>query len=160
MRFRAVVALGVVAGAVVLTSPVALAAKGHAFTATYTGKGTGQVSGTSASGSATATGHGSMIGKSTLSGSASGTFTSQTCVTFSGTATLKGKTGSIMLAAHGANACAEATDANTVSFSGNATVTGGTSTFAGAHGTLSFKGTYDRQNGAVTISFKGEINYT
>jgi hypothetical protein len=157
--FRAVVAVAAVATVASIAAPDALPAKSHPFTAAYTGKGAGEVSGNSASGSATAAGRGSLIGRGTLSGSGSGVFTSQTCVVFSGTAVLKGTAGSITLSARGAQACADGTDANVVSFSGSAKVTGGTSTLAGAHGTLSFSGTYTRQSGAVTISFKGRITY-
>jgi hypothetical protein len=149
----------VIATAAAIVAPVALPAKKHAFTASYTGHGSAEVSGASASGTATASGRGSIIGRGTLTGSARGVFTSQTCVVFSGTAVLKGRAGSITLAARGARACAGSSDANNVSFSGSAQVTGGTSTFAGAHGTLSFTGTYLRQNGALTISFRGRISF-
>jgi hypothetical protein len=158
-RFQALAAFAAVAAAAAIASPVALPAKAHAFTATYTGSGTGEVSGTSASGHATAAGRGSIIGAGTLSGSGRGVFTSQTCVTFNGTAVLKGKPGSIRLAARGARACTGGPDAKNVSFSGSAKVTGGTSTFEGAHGTLSFAGSYVNQSGALTISFKGRISY-
>jgi len=151
--------IAVVATAAAIVAPVALPAKKHAFTASYAGHGSGEVSGTTASGIATATGRGRIIGAGTLTGSASGVFTSQTCVVFSGTAILKGSSGSITVAAHGAQACAGSTDANNVSFSGRGKVTGGTSTFAGARGTLSFTGTYLRQTGAVTISFRGQITF-
>jgi hypothetical protein len=127
------------------------------FVAVYTGHGTGQVSGTSASGQATAVGSASFIGKGTLAGSAIGTFTSQTCVVFSGSATLSGSSGTLRLAAHNANACASG-DASSVSFSGSAAIKGGTGTLAGAHGTLSFTGTYTAQTGGVTITFRGRIS--
>lgn len=93
-----------------------------------------------------------------MSGSAHGTFTSQTCVSFSGRAVLRGKTGSLRLAARRAHACA-ASGGNTVSFSGTATVTGGTATFAGARGRLSFRGSFDRATGTVKISLSGVIRY-
>jgi hypothetical protein len=159
MSFRAIMAFGAVTTVALFVTPVALPAKSHAFTASYTGSGTGQASGTSASGSATATGRGKIIGPSTLRGSASGVFTSQTCVAFNGKAVLKGKPGSIKLAVRDAHACA-GTDPNKVSFSGTAKVTGGTATFAGARGTLTFSGTYSRQSNKVTISFRGRITYS
>jgi hypothetical protein len=155
----ALVALGAVVPIASLVIPVALAATSRGVRATYGGTGTGVVSGTSGSGSATLAGRGNLIGPGTLRGSAAGVFTSQTCVTFSGTAKLKGSAGSVTLSAHGALACATATDANTVRFTGRATVVGGTSTFAGARGTLPITGTYARQSGEVTISFSGQIGY-
>lgn len=138
--------------------PAALSARQHAFSATYTGYGHGQVRGTSASGSATLRGRGKLIGPSVLIGSASGVFVNGGCVVFSGHGVLESKAASIALTARGARACIGA-DVNTVSFGGSAKVVGGTGTFKGAHGTLSFRGTYVRQSGAVTISFKGPISY-
>jgi hypothetical protein len=150
---------GVAAATAGIAGPNALAAKSHRFAGTYTGQGHGQVSGTTASGSGTARGRGSGIGASTLNGSARGVFTSRTCVVFDGTGVLKGANGSIRLAAHGARACAGGSNADVVSFSGSARVTGGTSTFAHAHGTLSFTGTYTRRSGGLTISFRGSLTY-
>jgi hypothetical protein len=117
------------------------------------------VSTTGAWGSATLTGRGSIIGAGTLTGSARGVFTSHTCVVFNGTAVLKGRPGSIRLATRRAHACASSASANDVSFSGGAQITGGSATFAGAHGRLSFTGTYLRQSGAVTISFRGRMSF-
>jgi hypothetical protein len=130
----------------------------HRFGAAYAGHGNGQTSGTTASGSATMRGGGSLIGRGTLRGSGRGTFTSQTCVTFSGRAVLSGKKGTLRLVARRAHACAAGTG-NNVSFSGTATVTGGTATFAGARGRLSFTGSFDRTNGSVKIMLSGLIRY-
>jgi len=154
-----VAGLAAIATVATIVAPGALAARNHAFSASYTGHGRGEVSGTSASGSATATGRGSIIGRGTLTGSARGVFNSQRCVLFRGRAVLKGTRGSIRLVARRAQACAGSIDANEVSFSGSAQITGGTSTFADARGTLSFMGTYRRQSGAVTISFRGRISF-
>jgi hypothetical protein len=115
------------------------------------------MSGRTASGSATATGRGTLIGPSTLRGAANGVATSQTCVAFSGRAILKGRVGSIKLAARGARACDSS--GTVVAFSGSATVTGGTARFAGARGTLSFSGKYVRRTGSVTIAFRGRLRY-
>jgi len=128
----------------------------HRFSATYNGHGHGETSGTSASGSAALRGRGRPIGRGTMSGSAQGTFTSKTCVTFSGKAVLRGTMGSIRLRARRAHACATG---NSVSFSGTATVTGGTDTFGGAQGRLSFRGTFDRTTGSVKVSLSGVIRY-
>jgi hypothetical protein len=153
-------ALAAFLGATAVASASARGSEGrdHRFSATYAGHGQGSTSGTSASGSATLRGRGRLIGRGTMSGSAQGTFTSQTCVTFSGKATLRGKTGSLRLRTRNAQACAPGTG-NSVSFSGTATVTGGTAAFAGARGRLSFKGTFDRTAGSVKISLSGVIRY-
>jgi hypothetical protein len=132
--------------------------RNHRFSATYAGHGQGAAGATTASGSATLRGRGRLIGRGTMTGSANGTFTGQTCVTFSGKATLRGKTGSLRLRTRNAQACAPGAG-NSVSFSGKATVTGGTSAFAGAHGRLSFRGTFDRASGSVTVSLSGVIRY-
>jgi hypothetical protein len=149
--------LAVIATAGILAAPVASAATSRAFTASYSGHGSGQVNGTRASGSATLTGRGRFIGPGTLSGSGHGVFVSRTCIVFSGRAVLKGRRGSIRLAARHARACS--TSGNKIAFSGTARVTGGSATFAGARGALSFGGTYLRRSGAVTISFRGRISY-
>lgn len=160
---RALATLCVVAAVAGVTKPVYAASPGtagtdHRFTARYAGHGHGQTSGTSASGSATMRGRGVPIGRGTLRGSGHGTFTSQTCVTFSGRAVLSGKRGTLRLVTRHAHAC-DASGGSNVSFSGTATVTGGTATFAGARGRLSFRGSFDKANGAVKISLSGLIRY-
>jgi hypothetical protein len=137
----------------------ASAESSHRFSATYTGHGAGQIDGARASGTATATGHGNLMGATSLNGSAHGSFTSPTCVTFSGKATLASPRGSIILTARDARACVGDPGAPTASFSGHAKVTRGTATFAGARGTLAFKGTYSQADDSVTISFTGRITY-
>ena len=137
-------ALCVLAAAAVSAAPGA-GAEGHRFTAVYRGHGSGQLDGTSASGSATASGRSNLVGPGTLSGAARGTVT------------LRGEAASITLTARGAKACAAGSDGSTVSFSGTAKVTGGTAGLTGARGTLSFKGMYVRQTGVVTISFTGRV---
>jgi hypothetical protein len=134
------------------------AGRDHRFSATYSGRGQGETSGTSASGSAALRGRGRLIGRGTMSGFGHGTFTSQTCLTFSGKAVLRGKTGSLRLRARHAHACATG-GGDGVSFSGTATVTGGTATFASARGRLSFRGSFDRTTGGVKISLSGVIRY-
>lgn len=127
------------------------------FAGTYAGTGTGEVNGTTASGKATLTGKGSLIGPGTLTGSARGTFTTPTCAVFTGKATIKGQPGSIRISARRTQVCAGSAD--DVSFSGRAAVVGGTSAYVGAHGTLSFKGTYSSATGTVTIALRGRITY-
>jgi hypothetical protein len=103
-------------------------------------------------------GQANLLGKGTLRGSGHGTFTSQTCLTFSGRATLSGPEGSLRLVAHRARGCA--TDGgNNVAFSGTATVTSGTARMAGARGRLSFRGSFNRATGAVRITLAGRIRF-
>lgn len=151
--------LGLLAFVTLGATPVALSAKSHRFTASYSGRGHGAVSGTIASGSASLSGHGRPIGRGTLKGSARGVFISRTCVRFSGTAVLKGTAGSFRLSTRRGRACVSGGNPNHVSFSGTAKVSRGTRRFRGAHGTVSFHGTYARLSGAVTISLTGKLTY-
>ena len=148
--------LSAVTTASALAGPTSVAASSHPFKATYVGQASGQANGSEASGSATATGRGKLIGASTLRASGQGLVSGQ-CVDFTGTTLLRGRPGAIRLALRGGHACAGS--ASRASFSGRAKVNRGTATFAGARGTLSFTGTYDIQTRAVTISFKGRITY-
>jgi hypothetical protein len=131
----------------------------HAFSARYAGTGSGHVSNGKASGSATIRGTGRPIGVGTLTGSATGTFTTQTCVVFGGRAKLTGPHGSLRLVVHRGVACASGPGAKLVAFSGTARVVGSTGVFGRASGTLSFHGTYARGTRAVTVSFRGRIKY-
>src|SRR5690242_15747194 len=83
--------------AALLVAGSARAARMHAFSARYAGTGSGHVSNGKASGSATIHGTGRPIGAGTLTGSATGTFTTATCVVFSGRARLAGRHGSLRL---------------------------------------------------------------
>jgi hypothetical protein len=152
----AAAALACIAAAAAFAGPASQSAKTHRFTATYVGHASGEASGGSAAGTATATGGGRLIGASTFSGSASGSYSGQ-CFALSGTALLRGRPGSIRLAVSDVHACAA--DADAVSFSGSARVKRGTSTFAGARGTVYFKGNYAAASRALTISFSGRITY-
>jgi len=107
------------AAAAVSFAPAALAARVHSFKAAYTGHGAGAV--TTASGHASASGSGNVIGRSTLSGAATGIVQSPTCVAFNGKARLKGSGGSIVLRARGAQACISGQAGANVKFSGKAT---------------------------------------
>jgi hypothetical protein len=137
----------------------ALAATNHPFAGSYIGRGEGVVAGTIAAGSASGTGHASAIGAGSFHGSAHGTVTSETCATFAGRALLKGTSGTLTVSASGGRACVDAAAESNAAFSGHATVTGGTGTAAGAHGTVTFKGSYNGKTGTVTLSFKGTISY-
>lgn len=134
-------------------------AQTQAFTASYSGTGSGYANGKKAAGVGTMSGRGRPIGRSTLKGSGLGVFTSSTCVTFSGKANINGARGSLRLAMSGGQACASDSAADSVSFHGRAHVVGGTKKFAGAGGTLRFTGTYTRSTRAVSISFRGRISY-
>src|SRR5580765_3376849 len=153
------VCIAALAGAVATLAPLAHAASGHVLKATYSGHATGQAAGTHVAGRASATGRGTVIGRSKLSGSGAGTLTSTGCMSFNGKAVLKGAAGSIKVAASAAQACLPTGSATSVGFAGRVRVTGGTARFAGARGTLRFHGVYNTQTDALTISFKGTVTY-
>jgi hypothetical protein len=146
--------LGAAAAAGLLLGSASGAAQTQVFTASYSGSGSGYVSGKKVAGGATLSGRGRLIGRSTLSGSAVGDLTSPSCATFGGRATLRGTRGSLRLAVQSAHAC---NAGDRVSFSGRARVVSGSKAFVGARGALSFSGTYVRSTGAVSISFRGRI---
>jgi hypothetical protein len=150
---------GAAAAAALFFVGAAGAGQTQAFTASYSGVGSGYASGKKATGVGTMSGRGRLIGRSTLSGSGLGTFTSPTCVTFDGKATIRGVRGTLRLAMRGGHACASDGAADSVSFSGRAQVVGGTKAFTGARGALRFSGSYTRSTGAVSISFRGRVTY-
>ncbi len=157
---RRVVTIALVVAAVALSATsVADAARVHAFRAKYTGTGSGQATARGASGHASGSGTGNVIGPSRFSGAATAVVQSQSCVVFNGKLTMKGRGGRIVLSAHGGHACTSGPTGANVAFSGTATVTDGTGRFAGARGTLSFTGSYVKETGSVTISFKGRVSY-
>ena len=155
MRARSLILFALATAAIITVSP-SFAASNHRFKATYRGQATGEANGSAASGSATATGRGKLIGTSRLRASGQGLLSGE-CVDFTGTVLLKGRPGAIRLALRGGHACAGTADG--ASFSGRAKVTRGSAKFADARGTLSFKGTYDIRAHVVTISFSGRLTY-
>ena len=92
MRLRGLI-LFVIATTAAFAVPPSLAATSHRFKATYTGQAAGQANGSEASGTATATGRGKLIGASTLHASGHGVVSGE-CIDFTGTALLKGRAGS------------------------------------------------------------------
>jgi hypothetical protein len=88
LRMRMRVGLSALAAVIVAAwiAPIAVPARSHVLRATYSGSGAGQLSGAHASGSATATGRGNVLGSSTLSGAAAGVLKSSTCLSLDGNA--------------------------------------------------------------------------
>jgi hypothetical protein len=144
--------------AVAATRPAIAEPTSTPFSSSYSGTGSGHLSGTTVSGSATLAGHGTPIGTGTLTGSATGSFISSTCVTFDAHGTLSGPSGALKLSVTGAQACATGATAEEVAFSGHAKIVGGSATFASARGTLRFSGSYNRVTNRVTVSFRGPID--
>jgi hypothetical protein len=152
--------LAALAGGLVLAASAApLAAARHGrLNATYTGQASGSVSGTSASGSASTSGRGSLVGKSTFSGSATGDASTPPCIHFTGRGSIKSAGGTIRLASlPGATACVAAASGDSGTFTGKARISGGTGKFAHARGTLAFSGSFEGH--AVRITLTGSVRY-
>ena len=151
-RVRLPTALCVLAAAAVSAAPVA-GAEGHRFTAVYRGHGRAARRGRVRPGTATASGRSNLLGPGTLSGSARGTVTSETCVVFElDERRFAARRPRSTLTARDAKACAAGSDVSTVSFSGTAKVTGAGLLAYGRPWHPVLQGTYVRQTGVVTIS--------
>ena len=147
-----VIALALVAGSAVAGT----AKKTLPFKANYTGAAVTKVTNNIAAISATGTGTGTFVGKSSISGLGSGDTSQQPCVPFTGTGLLKG-TGTTKLTfkvAPGSVSCGD--DAGEIfQINAHATVIKGTGTPAKTKGTLKMTGTYDHTSGAFSLKLFG-----
>ena len=129
-----------------------------AFTASYTGKATVKVSGSKADISADATGTGTLVGKSKLSGKGVGNNV-EPCPLFGGPGTITAANGAKLnftITTSGGSACTDE-EGQTFSLLGRATIKGGTGKYAKAKGTFKFTGSYDRGNGLFTVKLRGTL---
>jgi len=132
-----------------------------AFTASYSGTITEKVNGQAVTATPRGKGSGTLIGKSTLTGTVSATTANPPCSPLNGPGTLVGKAGKVRLKLlPTSRGCAAGEDdRDNISFSGTAKVTGGTAKFAAAKGTLRFSGHYDRSKGTFNVKLKGTLKY-
>ncbi|HVN62392.1 MAG TPA: hypothetical protein VMT59_14105 [Gaiellaceae bacterium] len=146
-------ALALVAG----TAVAGTAVKKLPFTANYSGNATTKITNSVAAISATGTGTGTYVGKSTISGLGSGDTSQQPCVPFTGTGVLKG-TGTTLTfkVAPGSSSCGDESGEN-FAISGHALVLKGTGKLAKAKGTLKMTGTYTHSTGAFTLKLFGTL---
>lgn len=129
-----------------------------AFTASYTGKATVKVAGSKADISADATGTGTLVGKSKLSGKGVGSAV-EPCPLFGGLGTITAADGgklNFSISASGGSACTDE-EAQSFSLVGRATVSGGSGKYAKAKGSFKFTGSYDRGNGLFSVKFRGTL---
>ena len=132
--------------------------KATAFTASYTGKATVKVSGSKADIAADATGTGTLVGKSKLSGKGAGSNV-EPCPLFGGPGTITAADGAkldFVITASGGSACTDE-EGKTFSLLGRATISGGTGKYAKAKGSFKFTGTYDRGSGLFAVKFTGTL---
>jgi hypothetical protein len=145
--------------ALVAASALAGGAKAIAFKASFAGTATSKLTGERVDIAARATGTGTLIGKSKLSGAGVGTKSGDvTCVPFSGPGTIVTSTRLTLkfVVQPSSSGCA-GEDQNQVTVSGAAKFMGGTGKFKLARGTFTFTGYYDRGTGAFSVKFTGSL---
>jgi hypothetical protein len=111
--------------------------------------------------SVTATGTGTTLGLTQLTGTGSSAPASQ-CDSISGTGTISDGTNTLKANFDPASqGCAKASAApTTVAISGNAVITGGTGKYAGATGTLKFTGSFPVNSTAAGTNESGALTFT
>lgn len=162
-RFRIITAVTAAVATAAVVASTALAAgtvssATTAFTASYTGKATVKVAGSRADISADASGTGTVVGKSKLSGKGVGTNV-EPCPLFGGPGTITVAGGAKLnftITASGGSACTDE-EGRLFSLLGRATIKGGTGKYAKAKGTFKFTGSYDRGNGLFSVKLRGSI---
>jgi hypothetical protein len=173
MNFRIPTALLAVALAVALAGPATTSAAGKAgqvkFSGSYSGTVSMLIKGSSIKVlSVAGKGTASVIGKSKLSGTASGTSAgSSSCVPFKGTGKIKGANGTLKLSTtiKKAKGCSSGQSGPvTITVSGTATVTGAAGKAKGAtgsslkfNGTLHLKDTSGSQSGKFKATISGKL---
>eukprot|EP01037_Dinobryon_pediforme_P005853 gene5853-5921_t len=148
----------------VKTAPASSTAKSYTLNATYTGKISSLWSDSDVQSTVTATGTGTTLGLTQLTGSGSAAPSSQDA-TISGAGTISDGTNTLK-ATFDPSASAHAKDGaapTTVAITGNIIVNGGTGKYAGATGTLKFTGSFPvasttagtKDSGALTLIVTG-----
>ena len=134
------------------------------FQASYTGTASLLISSSSVEVlSVKGRGSATLLGTSTVSGTANGAGANGLCVPFSGKGTIKSSVGTLKLSAISTKSqgCSSGQSGPvTVTVTGSAKVTGGTGKASGAKGTLTFKGKLllNDTTGAQTGTFKGKLS--
>ena len=159
---RRVVRMVIAALAVVAFSVgTAFAAQSAAFKASYSGTATEKVNGQTVTAVAKGKGTGTLVGKSSISGTVVANTANPPCGPFSGPGVIVGKAGKLKVTVlPTSRGCAAGQDdQNSISLSGTAKVKGGTGKFLKARGSLHFSGHYDRSTGAFTVKLTGALKY-
>ena len=152
----------------VVKPPVTTTSKSFTLNATYTGKIAMLWTDSSVSAtSVTATGSGTTLGLTQLTGKGSSSPSSQ-CDSINGVGTISDGTNTLTANFDpSAQGCAKAGAApTTVSITGNAVISGGTGKYVGATGTLKFTGSFPvnstaagaSESGALTLTISGNFN--
>jgi hypothetical protein len=134
------------------------------FKATYKGKVTEVVNGSTVNATPNGKGTATLIGKGSITGKVVGNTSNPPCTPLTGTGVLKGTKGTLKLSLASkpapSRACAAGQDdQNNISYSGSAKVTGGTGVLKKASGTLHYSGHYDRGTGAFNFTLTGTLKH-
>jgi hypothetical protein len=128
-----------------------------AFSATYAGTATVQVTDQVADISASGKGTGTLIGSSSITGKGTGDASQQPCAPFTGPGTMVGSGGKLAFTVvSGSQGCGDE-QGQVFSISGKANVTSATGKLKKAKGQLKFTGVYDRGQGTFSVKFKGTL---
>ena len=127
------------------------------FAATYAGTATVAVNDQIADISASGSGTGTLIGRSSISGKGTGDASAQPCVPFTGPGTMTGAGTKLVFSVVSVSQGCGDEQGQVFSLSGKAKVTSATGKLAKAKGTLKFTGVYDRGQGTFSVKFKGTL---
>lgn len=130
------------------------------FKGTYSGKATEKVSGQTVIANAKGSGSGTVLGKSTIRGTVTGTTANPPCSPFGGPGTIAGAKGTLNVKVINARGCAASEDQrNQISLAGTVKVKSGTRKFRKAKGSFHFSGNYNRSSGAFKVKLTGRLTY-
>jgi hypothetical protein len=144
---------------VAATSASALASKAKviAFTGSYAGTATVQVTGTAAAISANGTGKGTLIGAGKITGTGTSDTSQQPCLPLAGTGTITGAAGKITYkVVPGSNGCGDE-GGHTFTVTSHLTVLSATGKLAKAKGTLKLTGVYNHDDGSFSVKVSGKL---
>jgi hypothetical protein len=132
-----------------------------AFSASYSGIATEKVSGQTITALTKGKGTGTLVGKSTISGTVVASTANPPCSPFNGPGVIAGNGGKLKVTVLPiSRGCAAGEDdRDNISLSGSAKVNGGTGKYRAAKGTLRFTGHYDRGSGAFTVRLRGTLKF-
>jgi hypothetical protein len=156
---RIAIGLGLAATlAAALLAPAGAATKPKkvAFSATYSGTATVQVTDQVAAISANGSGKGTMLGTSSITGKGTADASQQPCAPFTGPGTMIAANGTKLAftVVSGSQGCGDE-QGQVFSLSGKANVTSGSGALKKAKGLLKFSGVYDRGQGTFSVKFSG-----
>ncbi len=142
---------------VLVVSAAAVNSTSLAFTGTYAGKATTQITNSVATISASGTGKGTLIGAGSITGHGTGDTSQQPCIPFGGTGTITGAAGTIAFkVVTGSSGCGDEGGHN-FTISAHLLVLKATGKLTHATGTLKLTGTYNHDDGSFSVKAVGAL---